>query len=592
MLAISGRKCKPMLPLARFLSKNCSSAIVGVALQNRPNRYQGTTNTPYNPGPSLYRRPPARHPHRNPITLYRNVEHRLSRLANAGLAPLLRGGGVGVEKESLRVAPSGCISQRAHPLALGSPLTHPYLTTDYSEALIELITPPFAGVVPALEFLRDAQQFVCDNLDDEILWGTSMPCVLEAADNIPIAEYGRSNLGMMKTVYRRGLGHRYGKAMQVISGMHFNYSLPLSFWPGFQELEADRRPAQGFIAESYFALIRNLLRVGWLVPYLFGASPAVCKSFLGGKPTRLLEFDETTYYEPFATSLRMGDIGYQNSKELGAGVKADYSSLEDYVASLTRAIGTPSPQYQRIGVKVNGRYEQLNANILQIENEYYSSVRPKQVPEGNEKPTLALRRRGVRYVELRSPDVNAFEPLGISEPQARFLEALMAFCLLAESPVINLHERQEIDRNLGGVAHRGRDPGLYLQRNGLEVRLRDWGREILQAMQGVCELLDADDPDRPYTTSLQRQRDLMEDPDLTPSARMLAEMRERGEGFFGFAQRMSMQHQKYFRGLELSPERRELFLQETERSLQRQREIEAADGQSFDDFLADYFAQR
>jgi glutamate--cysteine ligase len=524
--------------------------------------------------------------------LYQQAEQRLSRLEKAGLAHLLRGGGVGVEKETLRVSPAGCISRLPHPLALGSPLTHPYLTTDYSEALIELITPPLPGVGQALEFLHDAQKFVCDHLDHEILWATSMPCVLEGEDSIPIAEYGSSNLGMMKTVYRRGLGHRYGKAMQVIAGMHFNYSLPLAFWPAFQELEGDRRPYQSFVAESYFALIRNLLRVGWLVPYLFGASPAVCKSFLGGRPTRLQEFDETTYYEPFATSLRMGDIGYQNSKELGAGVKADYSSLDAYVASLTRAIESPSPQYQKIGVKVNGRYEQLNANILQIENEYYSSVRPKQIPQDNEKPSLALLRRGVRYVELRSPDVNAFEPLGMSKQQARFLEALMVFCLLAESPVINLHERQEIDRNLGGVAHRGRDPSLYLQRNGLEVKLRDWGREILQAMRGVCELLDGADPDKPYTTSLQRQRELMEDPDLTPSARMLAEMRERGEGFFGFAQRMSMQHQKYFCRLQLSPERRELFLQETERSLQRQREIEAADGQSFGEFLADYFAQR
>ena len=409
---------------------------------------------------------------------YRKAEQRLAGLVNSGNGELLRGGLVGLEKESLRVSPAGGISQRPHPRVFGSPLTHPYLTTDYSEALLEIITPPLSSPTAALGFLRDAHKFVYQGLEDEILWATSMPCVLADLDSIPIAEYGPSNAGVMKTVYRRGLGHRYGKVMQVIAGAHFNYSVPTDLWPALQALDGDRGALRAYTDTGYFGLIRNLLRWGWLVPYLFGASPAVCKSFLGGKPTRLLEFDETTYYEPFATSLRMGDIGYQNSKELGAGVKADYGSLEDYVGSLTRAIESPSPQYQRIGVKVNGRYEQLNANILQIENEYYSSVRPKQVPVGNEKPTLALRRRGVRYVELRSPDVNAFEPLGISEPQARFLEALMVFCLIAESPVINLHERQEIDRNLGGVAHRGRDPGLYLQRNGLEVKLRDWGRDL------------------------------------------------------------------------------------------------------------------
>jgi glutamate--cysteine ligase len=524
--------------------------------------------------------------------LYQKVEQRLSRLLAAGSAHLMGGGRIGVEKESLRVSPSGCISQRPHPRALGSPLTHPYLTTDYSEALIEVITPPLVGVSEALAFLRDAQKFVCDYLDGEILWATSMPCVLEQADSIPIATYGCSNLGEMKTVYRRGLGHRYGKAMQVIAGMHFNYSLPLSCWPALQELEGNRGSAQRFVAEAYLGLIRNLLRVGWLVPYLFGASPAVCKSFLGGKPTRLQEFDEDTYYEPYATSLRMGDIGYQNSKELGAGVKADYTNLEAYVASLTRAIESPSPHYERIGVKVDGRYQQLNANILQIENEYYSTVRPKQIPLDNEKPSLALRRRGVRYVELRSPDVNAFQPLGMSEQQARFLEALMLFCLLADSPPINLHERQEIDRNLGGAAHRGRDPELYLQRNGREVKLAVWAREILQAMQGVCEVLDAAELGGPFTGSLQRQLELVEDPDLTPSARMLAEMRERQEGFFRFAQRMSLQHQAYFRSLSLAPERRELFLREAEQSWQRQKEIEEADAISFDEFLEQYFAQR
>ncbi|HEC17388.1 MAG TPA: glutamate--cysteine ligase [Sedimenticola sp.] len=523
--------------------------------------------------------------------MYQAIEKRLARFVNSGQSRLLRGGRIGLEKESLRVSPDGGIATTAHPAALGSALTHPFITTDYSEALTELITPPCSDASEALAFLRDAQKFVYDNLEGEFLWATSMPCVLPGADSIPIARYGSSNIGTMKTVYRRGLGHRYGRVMQVIAGVHFNYSPREAFWPLYQELEQDRGFTRAFVDDAYLGLIRNLQRYGWLIPYLFGASPAVCKSFLGGRPTRLDEFDAHTCFGPFATSLRMGDIGYTNRKEEGVGVKADYSDLEAYIASLVRAIETPCPQWQRIGVKVGNRYEQLNANILQIENEYYSTVRPKQVPDDNEKPTSALRRRGVRYVELRSLDVNAFEPLGVSESQARFLEAFMLFCLLQESPRIDACEGREIDENLVQTAHRGRDPALRLQRGGEAVSLPEWASELCDVMTGVCDLLDAGDADRPYSRALRQYRELVRDPDRTPSARILAEMRRRGEGFFHFARRISLEHKDYFDGLGLHRERRAFFEREAAASLERQAAIEASDTLSFDEFLEKYFSQ-
>jgi glutamate--cysteine ligase len=275
--------------------------------------------------------------------LYQMADQRLSRLLNCQQPALLSGGLIGLEKESLRVNRKGGIAQTPHPRVLGSALTNPYVTTDYSEALLEFITPPFAEPAAALKFLRDAQKFVYDRLQDEILWATSMPCVLIGEANIPIAYYGESNAGKMKTVYRRGLGYRYGRVMQVIAGVHFNYSVPDAFWPVFQELEGASGPLQAFINDRYFGMIRNLQRFGWLVSYLFGASPAVCKSFMGGKPTHMPVFNDNTYYEPYATSLRMGDIGYQNRKEDETGVKACYDSLDSYVASLTCAIGTPCP---------------------------------------------------------------------------------------------------------------------------------------------------------------------------------------------------------------------------------------------------------
>jgi glutamate--cysteine ligase len=382
------------------------------------------------------------------------VDHLLDRLSREGDPGLLVKGRVGLEKESLRVARSGGIATTPHPAALGSALTHPWITTDYSEALLEFVTPPFEEFSEALRCLRGLHRYVHERLGEEILWATSMPCILAGEKSIPIARYGSSNLGRMKHVYRVGLGYRYGRVMQVIAGVHFNFSLHEAFWPMYRDLLGGEE-LRAFRDAHYMGMVRNLQRYGWLIPYLFGASPAVCKSFFTDKEPDLLVFDDTTYYEPFATSLRMGDIGYQNRKEEGMGVKACYDSLHDYVHSLACATMTPCPVWERIGVKVEGEYRQLNANQLQIENEYYSSVRPKEIPQGMETPSRALLERGIRYVELRSLDVNAYHPLGIDEDQVRFLHLFMLYCLLRNSSLIDAEERREIDRNLLWVAHRG-----------------------------------------------------------------------------------------------------------------------------------------
>lgn len=524
--------------------------------------------------------------------MYRTLEQRLARLGSLG-PELLDGRLIGLEKESLRVGPDGGIAQTSHPAALGSALTHPYITTDYSEALLELITPPLPDSAEALGWLQDIHKFVYETLQDEILWAGSMPCVLSGEESIPIARYGHSHAGMMKTIYRRGLGHRYGHTMQVIAGVHFNFSVPEAFWRAWGELEGTPAALPDLASDGYFAMIRNLQRFGWLIPYLFGASPAICKSFLCGKnkPPSMEEFNPNTYYEPFGTSLRMGDIGYQNHREGEIGIKANYDSVEAYADSLLCAIGTPSPAYERIGVVVDGEWRQLNANILQIENEYYSSVRPKQVPLSNEKPSLALKRRGVRYVELRSLDVNIFEPLGVSASQLKFLEVFMLFCLLHDSPRIGADERRDIDWNQSTVAHRGRKPGLCLRRSGRDATLRDWALELCEAMQGPCELLDRGHPERPHALALAEQRELIRDPERTPSARMLAQMRYHGEGFFHFARRMSEQHAEHFRAVALAPERRRMFEAEAWASLAQQEAIESADTGSFQEYLDAYYRQ-
>ena len=516
---------------------------------------------------------------------------KLSALQRLDLPKLLHGKKIGLEKECLRVNEKGTISTTPHPAVLGSALTNPYITTDYSEALLELITSPMDSAAEALQFLQDTQNFVYQNLQDEILWNTSMPCVLTGEDSIRIAEYGHSNAGIMKTVYRRGLGHRYGKMMQVIAGIHYNYSLPYSFWQQYQEIIKDSSPLSDFISEQYMQLTRNLQRYGWLIPYLFGASPAVCRSFMDGIEKILEPFDDYTYHHPYATSLRLSDIGYQNYKEGKSGIKANYDSLPSYIDSLRRAIETPSPAYEKIGLIKNGEYQQLNTNLLQIENEYYSTVRPKQITGKYEKPTVALSKRGIAYIELRSLDVNVLEPMGISENQLNFLEVLMLFCLFHESPLIDKTEQKGIDSNQSATAHHGREPGLTLNRNGSPVLLSAWAKELFERMADISQILDTDREDRPYQTALNFYLESIRNPDLTPSARILAEMIENEEPFFPFSMRHAQQFAEHFKTLPLSDAKKQIFEKAAAQSISDQQQLEADNNMEFGEFLNRYFAE-
>jgi glutamate--cysteine ligase len=517
----------------------------------------------------------------------KQFERRLAGLINSGERAVLRGGRKGVEKESLRVDPSGRIVQTPHPPELGAPLTNEHITTDFSESLIELVTPPFQQSWELLQYLCDIHQFVYRHLGEELLWATSMPSALNGEDSIPLARFGSSNVGRMKTVYRRGLGLRYGRVMQAISGVHFNYSFSPDLWDVLGHVKQNAMGRQDFVSEAYFGVLRNYRRYGWLVLYLFGTSPAVSKGFFAGRHTNLPELDADTLYQPYATSLRMSDIGYRNKNQ--ASVSVSVNSLAEYVRDLSRATGTPYPPYERIGVKVDGEYRQLNANILQIENEYYSFIRPKRVARSGERPTHALWRAGVEYVEVRALDVSAFDPVGVNQSKLRFLEAFLALCLLRTSEPIGRGEQDDLDANHLVVAMSGREPGLELNRDGQRAPMHAWAAELLDSMQGICELLDHGEPQRPYTAALEQQRAKLDDVERTPSARMLAEMRQTGETFFELALRMSNLHKDYFLDL-YPPNERRLgeFAAAATQSHEEQHRIEAADTLDFDQYLAQY----
>ena len=519
----------------------------------------------------------------------RTFERRLAALVNGGQPQILQGGRKGVEKESLRVTPSGRLAQTPHPRRLGSALTNENITTDYSESLIELVTPAFTTSWELLQYLLDLHQFVYRHLDDELLWATSMPGAIERDADIPIAQFGSSHVGQMKTIYRKGLGLRYGRMMQAISGVHFNYSFPLPFWEAYADILKSRERGSKLVSASYFDLLRNYRRYGWIVLYLFGVSPVVCKSFLKGRDFQLADFTSNTAYEPYATSLRMSDVGYRNRNQ--AGLAVSVNSLEEYVRDLTHAITTPHPAYEALGVQVDGEYRQLNANILQIENEYYSFIRPKRVARSGERPTKALQRAGVEYVEVRALDVSAFDPVGVNQNKLRFLEAFLALCLLKESAPIGETEQISLDSNHVTVARRGREPGLTLWRDGESVPMRDWARELLDSMVGICEILDLGDNTRPYAEALAIQAAKVQDVTRTPSARLMEELTTTEESFFDLALRMSATHKAYF--LDLYPpneDRLGEFAREAEESLAKQRQIESNDRGTFEEYLERYFA--
>ncbi len=518
-------------------------------------------------------------------------ERRLASLVNAREPGLLQNGQKGVEKESLRVTAAGTLAHSPHPVALGSALTSAHITTDFSEALIELVTPAFTQSWELLQYLCDLHWFVYRRLGDEMLWATSMPCPLEGDASVPTAYYGTSHVGRMKSVYREGLRNRYGALMQAISGVHFNYSFPAGFWPVYAELRAmGAHDRVQFQSTSYFELLRNYRRLGWLVLYLFGTSPAVGRDFLDESLAGLQPLDARTAYGPFSTSLRMSDIGYRNRNQ--AGVAVSVNSLDEYLRDLKRAVTTPHPAYEQIGLKRGDAWLQLSTSVLQIENEFYGSIRPKRVARSGESPSSALRRGGVEYIEMRALDVSAFDPVGVSQTKLRFLEAFAALCLLKASAPIDATEQAALDDNFQKVARRGREPGLNLTRGGRQLPLAAWAREVLDGMTGICELLDQGDAAQPYTAALREQQEKLEDTERTPSARLLQEMRSSGEDFYSLARRVSAVHKEYI--LSLPPPnagRLAEFEAEAHDSILKQASVEARQSGTFEEYLAGWFAR-
>lgn len=515
------------------------------------------------------------------------LSHRLALLAEHQNLSLLSQCLHGIERECLRVDGQGQLALTPHPRALGSALTHPKITTDYSEALLEFITGTETDPQKTLTELDAIHRYTYSKLGDELLWSPSMPGHLPDESQIPIAEYGSSNIGRLKYVYRQGLALRYGKTMQCIAGIHYNFSLPEALWSVLQADEGDDRSQQDYQSSRYIALIRNFRRYSWLLMYLFGASPALDASFMRGRSHQLQQLDDDTLYLPYATSLRMSDLGYQSNAQ--AGLTPCYDDLPSYTSSLHKAVSTPYPEYAALGTKdANGNWQQLNTNVLQIENEYYSNIRPKRVTATGERPLHALRARGIQYIEVRCLDINPFLPLGIDLDEARFLDAFLLFCALQQSPCLAEGECSASNDNFLRVVKEGRKPGLELRRCGESLSLQAWANEVIGEISKVAALLDQSHGGEHHARALAAQQAKVDDSSLTPSARVLHELQSNRESFGEFALRQTRRHADYFREQPLPDADLRYFDQAARESLEQQAVMEAGDELDFDSFVAEY----
>ena len=498
---------------------------------------------------------------------------------------IFKGVRFGLEKESLRTTQEGTLALTPHPRALGATLTHPWLTTDYAECLMEFITPPLATPEAVLAWLHKLHCFVYQHLEAEYLWAPSMPCRLGADDTIPIAEYGSSNLGQMRHIYRRGLGYRYGRRMQCIAGIHFNYSLAQPFWSVWQKiLHLTDSPLQKTIDTGYFAMMRNTSRMVWMIPYLLGASPALDASFLtpeqSAENLTLLNFHDQTYYAPYATSLRMSDLGYQNKTQ--SRVSISWNNVDEYVRDLSKAIETPYLPYEKITLQ-HGSQAQLNANILQIEAEYYAPIRPKRIARTGTRPSKALNAQGVEYIELRAIDINPYLPLGIDLPTLYFLEIFLLWCLIAESPPLLAVEKAHIAEQLQTVVREGHSATHH-------AVLAAQAERIFEDLLKIAVLRDTEVLGTPYQDAIHYFEHRFKHLDSSPAAQSLADMRTHNQSFLEFGLKQSIAHKAYFKTLPCHPPQKLELEMLAQYSLQERERLEREEKMSFKDYLGRYFA--
>jgi glutamate--cysteine ligase len=284
----------------------------------------------------------------------------------------------------------------------------------------------------------------------------------------------------------------------------------------------------------------------------------------------------------------MSDLGYTNSAQ--SGLNICYNQLDTYIASLISAINQPSEAYQKYAGEKGGEYQQLNANVLQIENELYSPIRPKQPTQSLEKPSEALHKRGVSYIEVRALDVNPFSAIGIEENQFYFLDVFLMYCVTKPSALMNAQQYDETEVNLSAVVDHGRDPELMLSNEQQSIGLSAWALQLFSEMHEVALVLDQANGTTYYSVALELEKQKILDPSLTPSAKILQRLisQQCDNGSLGltlaedYKQQLIDSDYEFMNADELA--------EHAKLSIEKQGVIEQQDNISFDEFLSSYFS--
>lgn len=511
--------------------------------------------------------------------LQNRLQHNLALLGES--KKMIASVNIGLERETLRInAQSGKISDQDHPAAIGSALTHSHITTDFAESLLEFVTDPVESPEKALQDLSDIQRFTLSKLDDEVFWPNSMPPFISSEEEIVIAKYGTSNDAKMKSLYRKGLSLRYGKMMQVISGIHYNFSLKDAFLQQFQAALGNEDSVQSFKTSRYLHACRNVSRYGYIIPFFLGASPVMDKSFLAGKVNDFASLNETDSYLPNGESLRLSDIGYGNNK---CHFDVSFNSIEEFTKNIQFAISTPCNIFSQIPVIENGEYNQINNHILQIENEYYASIRPKQIMRSGENFLTALNKRGIEYIELRSIDINPLVAEGIDIESMRFIQLFLTAAILTDAPALSQKEYEHNQKNLKVVAKTGQDLATAMMIEGETYTLRAALENVLAWLTPIAEILG-----EKYLETLASMQQKIDNPALLPSSKVLAALKESGMSYQSFFLEQAKRH--YIHDwLPLDDSQVSEFMQEVEAALDKQKAIEKQPQIPFSEYLDNYF---
>lgn len=337
----------------------------------------------------------------------------------------IKKGRFGIEKESLRVNENGELALTNHPKFFGDKIKNPYITVDFSESQIEMITPTESSVEKAYDFLRNIHEIVATNLKDEYLWSQSVPPILPSEELIPLGKFPQ-NKELEK--YREKLALKYGRKKQLLSGIHFNFSFDDEFLKELYELSKEKTSFKEFKNNIYLKISRNYFKYGWMIIYLLGASPVIHETYLQKCIDKMKKFTEDTYYFEDLVSFRNGSCGYRNEKDFFV----NYESVDKYVESLERLIEKES---------------------ISSAKEYYSPIRLKT--KNPKEILLELKNSGIEYLEFRSIDLNPFSEIGIEKTDLEFLHLFILFLFLKndepfeEKDYFRYLKNQEILANKG-----------------------------------------------------------------------------------------------------------------------------------------------